>query len=82
MKTSKRRAYFADSTLVTSKPFTSPAIWDENGAASKRVIRVIPDFPATMLDQASCAVFPAGQTVPNPVITILRLDNCAPQPVY
>jgi hypothetical protein len=41
----------------------------------------MPDLPATMLDHASWTLLPAGQMVPNPVITILRLDNSAPRPV-
>jgi len=64
--------------LPTSKPFTSPAICDENGVGSKRVMRVMPDFPARMLDQASDTPTPTGATMPRPVTTTLRLAKLAP----
>jgi hypothetical protein len=47
-------------------------------AGSKREIRVMPDFPAMMLAQASGTPIPTGETMPRPVTTTLRLDKLAP----
>ena len=47
MKVSKRRASFGDMYGATSKPFTSPAIWLDRRDGSKRVMRVMPDLPAS-----------------------------------
>src|SRR5439155_267006 len=49
-----------------------PAIWLESRDASKRVMRVMPDFPARALSQACWTVLPIGQTMPSPVTTTLR----------
>src|SRR5688572_31085191 len=79
MKVSKRRTSLAERYFAGSKPFTSPAIWELKAEGSKRVMRVMPDWPARMLFQASGAPMPTGQTVPRPVTTTLRRDKCAPQ---
>src|SRR5512147_2159750 len=75
MNVSMCRASFAGRCAATSKPFTSPAIWQAKAAASKRVIRPIPDLPATRLLHASSTVFPTGQMMPSPVTTTLRRDT-------
>src|SRR5579871_1964647 len=72
MNESRRRASFAFMYLSISKPCTSPAICDANGAASKREMRVIPGLAATMLDHASSSVLPTGLTMPSPVTTTRR----------
>src|SRR2546425_8775932 len=72
MKVSMRRASFDDRYGATSNSFTSPAIWLESRDASKRVMRVMPDFPARALSQACWTVLPIGQTIPSPVTTTLR----------
>jgi hypothetical protein len=46
--------------------------------ASKRVILVMPDFPATMFCQADGIPIPTGEMIPSPVTTTLRLDKMAP----
>jgi hypothetical protein len=78
MKVSKRRASLADRTFAGSKPFTSPAICELKAAGSNRVMRVMPDFPASMVLQASGTPLPTGEMTPRPVTTTLRLDNGAP----
>src|SRR6266850_6939862 len=72
MKRSMRRASFGDMYGATSKRFTSPAIWLARRDGSKRVMRVIPEVPASALSQASWTLFPRGQTTPRPVTTTLR----------
>src|SRR6266513_3211920 len=72
MKRSMRRASFDDRYGATSNSFTSPAIWLESRDASKRVMRVMPGFPARALSQACWTVLPIGQTMPSPVTTTLR----------
>ena len=47
--------------------------------ASKRDIRVMPERPAMMLDQAVWTPIPTGDTMPNPVTTTLRRDKLTPQ---
>ena len=79
MKVSSRLTSFAGMYFVASKPFTSPAILEGNADASKRVMPVIPERPATMLPQASATPTPVGQTMPRPVTTTLRLDNSTPR---
>src|SRR6185503_938788 len=69
---------FGESTLLTSNPFTSPAICEAKGVGSKRLILLMPDLPATIAAQASLTELPTGQTVPSPVTTTLRLDNSTP----
>jgi len=61
-----------------SNPLTSPAIFEEKSDASKRVIRVIPDFPAMTFSHASETVLPTGEIMPNPVMATLRLDKTTP----
>ncbi len=78
MNVSKRRASLADRYCAGSKPFTSPAICELKGEGSKRVMRVMPDWPARMLFQASGTPIPTGETMPRPVTTTLRLDKFAP----
>src|SRR5688572_22777099 len=75
MNTSMRRASFGDMYGATSKPFTSPAIWQARRAGSKRVMRVMPDLPASAFSQASATVLPIGLTMPRPVTTTLRRDT-------
>ena len=72
MKRSMRRASFGDRYFVTSKSFTSPAIWQARRDGSKRVTRVMPDLPARTLSQASGTVLPTGLMMPSPVTTTLR----------
>src|SRR6185369_1126077 len=72
MNVSIRRASFGDRYAATSKFFTSPAICVVKADASKRVILVIPDFPARMLAHASATVLPTGQMIPKPVMTTRR----------
>src|SRR5712692_9211192 len=72
MKRSMRRASLGDMYGATSKFFTAPAIWLARREGSKRVMRVIPDFPASALSQASWTLLPRGQTTPRPVTTTLR----------
>ena len=72
MKVSMRRASFGDMYGATSKPFTSPAIWLARRDGSKRVMRVMPDLPASAFSQASATVLPIGLTMPSPVTTTLR----------
>src|SRR2546422_1340128 len=72
MKRSMRRASFDDKYGAASNSFTSPAIWLESRDASKRVMRVMPDFPARALSQACWTVLPIGQTMPSPVTSALR----------
>src|SRR3982074_3118629 len=72
MNRTMRRASFGDKYGDTSKSFTSPAIWLESRDASKRVMRVMPGFPARALSQACRTVLPIGQTTPSPVTTPLR----------
>ena len=78
---SKRRASLTGRYLLTSKPFTSPAICEANWAGSKRVMRVMPGRPARTFAQASLTPIPTGLTMPSPVTTTLRLDNSAPSEV-
>src|SRR3954463_9509710 len=79
MKRSMRRASFGDMYGARSKFFTSPAIWLARRAGSKRVMRVMPDFPASALAQASAALLPMGQTMPRAVTTTrLRLTCFLP----
>src|SRR5437588_12070776 len=79
MKVSMRRASFGDRYGETSKSFTSPAIWLESRDASKRVMRVMPGFPARALSQACWTVLPIGQTMPSPVTTTLRRVTQVPR---
>src|SRR5215213_3590668 len=72
MKRSMRRASFGDMYGERSKFLTSPAIWLARRDGSKRVMRVIPDVPASALSQASWTLLPRGQTAPRPVTTTLR----------
>ncbi len=72
MNLSMRRASFADRYCETSKSFTSPAIWQERREGSKRVTRVMPDFPASTLRHASATLLPTGLMTPSPVTTTLR----------
>src|SRR5438105_5806608 len=73
MKVSKRRASFADRYCATSKFFTSPAICVGKPLASKRVMPVMPERPATIALHASLSPMPTGETMPKPVTTTLRL---------
>src|SRR3954466_9627919 len=75
MKRSIRRASLGDMYGERSKFFTSPAIWLDRRAGSKRVMRVIPEVPASALSQASWTLLPRGQTMPRPVTTTLRRFN-------
>src|SRR5689334_23191252 len=67
-----RRASFGDIYGLTSKPFTSPAIWQARRAGSNLVMRVMPGVPASAFCQASATVLPIGQTMPRPVTTTRR----------
>src|SRR5258705_6756277 len=72
MKRSMRRASFGDMYGARSKFFTSPAIWLDRRDGSKRVMRVMPDFPARAFAHASATPLPMGQTMPRPVTTTRR----------
>src|SRR3954471_2256328 len=72
MNRSMRRASFGDMYGARSKSFTSPAIWLARREGSKRVMRVIPEVPASALPHASWTALPRGQTTPRPVTTTLR----------
>src|SRR5688572_18738091 len=72
MKVSMRRASFGDIYGATSKPFTSPAIWQARRAGSNLVMRVMPDWPASAFFHASSTVLPIGQMMPRPVTATLR----------
>src|SRR3982750_4794619 len=75
MNESNRRASFGESHLATSKFLTSPAICVGSALGSKRVMRVMPDFPAMMFVHDSAMPIPTGDTMPRPVTTNLRLAN-------
>src|SRR5688572_6763708 len=75
MNVSMRLASLTDRYGATSKPFTSPAIWQARRAGSNFVMRVIPDLPARAFCQASATVLPMGQTMPRPVTATLRRDT-------
>ena len=72
MKVSKCRASFAGMYWAMSKPLTSPAICAGNADASKRVIRSMPERPATRFSQAEERSLPTGLTMPRPVMTTRR----------
>src|SRR5881394_3638711 len=72
MKRSMRRASFGDMYGARSKFFTSPAIWLDRRDGSKRVMRVMPDLPASAFAHASATPLPIGQTIPRPVTTTRR----------
>ena len=73
------RASLRSRYWARSKPFTSPAIWQDSRDGSKRLILVMPELPARMLAQASVTLLPTGEIMPNPVITTLRRDKFAPE---
>src|SRR6478735_8836868 len=47
---------------------------DGNALASKRVMRSMPERPATIADHASSTPMPTGETMPRPVTTTRRRD--------
>src|SRR5690606_37832144 len=75
MKVSIVLASLADRYSVTSKSFTSPAIWALNGEGSKRVMRPIPERPLTRLSHAVSISLPTGETIPRPVMTTRRFTD-------
>src|SRR3974390_3122272 len=79
MNASRRRASFAFMYLSSWKSFTSPAICEAKGDASKRLMRVMPGLAATMFPQACSSELPTGLTMPSPVTTTRRrLKSRAP----
>src|SRR5574338_154059 len=79
MKMSMRRASLGARYWAMSNPRTSPAICEVKVEGSKRVMRLIPDLPATMLVQLCATPMPTGAMIPSPVTTTLRLAKWAPE---
>src|SRR5690606_19148864 len=72
VKRSARRASFRSMYAVGLKSFTSPGTWDTYPSGSNRVMRPVPDFPATSACQLSQALCPRAVIMPMPV-TATRL---------
>jgi methionyl-tRNA synthetase len=56
-------------TTETRHVEASRAIWQAMADASKRVMRVMPERPASIDAQLSAALLPMGETMPIPVTT-------------
>ena len=60
---------------VASKSETSPASWVAYLDGSKRVIRPIPDVPASVAFHQASVPIPVGATTPSPVMTARSSDG-------
>ena len=69
VKRSMWRASLADTYLVGSKSFTSPATLEAYSVESKRVIGPRPDSPATRRSHVVAMSWPRGVRAARPVIT-------------
>src|SRR5277367_6223365 len=69
MKSPSRRISRFPSIAAASSPFTSPPIRQGAPSTSKRVIRAMPERPATIAAQVDATSLPHGVTAPSPVRT-------------